>query len=603
MRVVSGEPLYWKARNLDIVQRQRVADRVRTRSDTRYAEEPCESDLPEDWARPAGVDERDRGVRSGACGRTDVIGAGTIIEIGANSSRACDPAFSPGTWDAPSGLRRDDSYTARGARPEPDAAQGSSARRSATAERQEGMRTLTVPFQPGAAGDPPRAGRVSAASRPVGEARVHFAPFGSMSRSSATYPRSRGQIGASTSTRSWSARSTQRTWELVAADASAAPTRPLDYIRTVDAYLHRPEFRYAERPPATPAGEAPLDYFINDVPPGLLPALRGRDGAAAADGRHPGARGDRLLARRLLGAQEGLDRPRHRRPRLGRGVVRPVRLGHRGPDARPPRPPAPRSPRSTAAAPAAAPSASDSGTAPPPRPTTARTRRPSARTCRLGTATAPIGGHRTTAAAWRWLLLARVIALGVGAGARASCCSSAARAAPPRWTGRSSRSRTRCGASGAPCRPARRCASSSAGSARTHPRSPRTCARCPSGRYAADFEPPSRDGRRALAAGAGARPRVRWAGARVVGDAAAGGARVAARRVADVGSRTRRCGRRGAQRRSAQARFVARASGGEHTVAAAGTRALDLARAWVVRRLFRECESFVAADRPSAWKT
>ena len=38
---------------------------------------------------------------------------------------------------------------------------------------------------------------------------------------------------------------------------------PLDYIRAVDAYLHQPEFRYEERPPATPAGEEPLDYFIN----------------------------------------------------------------------------------------------------------------------------------------------------------------------------------------------------------------------------------------------------------------------------------------------------------------------------------------------------
>ena len=48
-----------------------------------------------------------------------MIGAGTIIEIGANSSPV-RPGFSPGTWDAPSGLRRNDSYCARVHYPESD---------------------------------------------------------------------------------------------------------------------------------------------------------------------------------------------------------------------------------------------------------------------------------------------------------------------------------------------------------------------------------------------------------------------------------------------------------------------------------------------------
>jgi len=39
---------------------------------------------------------------------------------------------------------------------------------------------------------------------------------------------------------------------------------PLDFIRTVDAYLHRAEFRYEEQPPATPSGQEPLDFFINE---------------------------------------------------------------------------------------------------------------------------------------------------------------------------------------------------------------------------------------------------------------------------------------------------------------------------------------------------
>ena len=65
----------------------------------------------------------------------------------------------------------------------------------------------------------------------------------------------------------------------------------------------------------------------------LLPALLGRDGDPAADGRDPGARGDRLLARRLLQAQAGVDRARHRRALVGRGVVRRLRLGDVRPDA------------------------------------------------------------------------------------------------------------------------------------------------------------------------------------------------------------------------------------------------------------------------------
>ena len=86
-------------------------------------------------------------------------------------------------------------------------------------------------------------------------------------------------------------------------------------------------------PPQPPVGRRAAGLLHQRLARGLLPALRGRDGADAADGRHPGARGDRLHARRLLGAQEGLDRPRHRRPRVGRGVVRQVRLGHDRPDA------------------------------------------------------------------------------------------------------------------------------------------------------------------------------------------------------------------------------------------------------------------------------
>ena len=93
MRVVSGEPLYWKARNLDTFNGN--AWQIREdMQDTRFTEEPWESDLPEDWAdRPAWTSEIEVFVKR--VQTTDVIGAGTIIEIGANSSRACVPASPP----------------------------------------------------------------------------------------------------------------------------------------------------------------------------------------------------------------------------------------------------------------------------------------------------------------------------------------------------------------------------------------------------------------------------------------------------------------------------------------------------------------------------
>ena len=123
-----------------------------------------------------------------------------------------------------------------------------------------------------------------------------------------------------------------RTWELV--KELRAGRREPDGLhpprRHLPARLGLPVHR-------APAGDArrrrAAGLLHQRLAPRLLPALRGRDGADAADGRHPGPRGHRLHPRRLLVAPQGLDRPRHRRPRLGRGLVREVRLGRRRSDA------------------------------------------------------------------------------------------------------------------------------------------------------------------------------------------------------------------------------------------------------------------------------
>ncbi len=127
MRITSAEPLYWKARNLDTFDS--YAWKTRTDPTNGRGEGP-ESDLPEDWHdRPAWT--RTIAVSVRRMRSQDVIGAGTTIDV-TDASRSVRPALSAGTWDAPSGLRRGDSYTAEVhvPKPAPGRARGGHDRRS-----------------------------------------------------------------------------------------------------------------------------------------------------------------------------------------------------------------------------------------------------------------------------------------------------------------------------------------------------------------------------------------------------------------------------------------------------------------------------------------
>ena len=64
-----------------------------------------------------------------------------------DESRSVRPALSAGTWDAPSGLRRGDSYTAEVHVPKPLPGALEEAT-TGEAERQDGQRVITVPFSP-----------------------------------------------------------------------------------------------------------------------------------------------------------------------------------------------------------------------------------------------------------------------------------------------------------------------------------------------------------------------------------------------------------------------------------------------------------------------
>ena len=93
MRVVSKEPLYWKARNLDVFNR--FAWTTRSEPVEADGKEPFEADLPPDWGdRPAWTSTIEVSIRRMRI--RDVIGAGTTVDV-SDASRNVEPAISPGT--------------------------------------------------------------------------------------------------------------------------------------------------------------------------------------------------------------------------------------------------------------------------------------------------------------------------------------------------------------------------------------------------------------------------------------------------------------------------------------------------------------------------
>ena len=263
----------------------------------------------------------------------DVVGAGTTIDV-LEESRRIERGVAPGQWQSVGELRTGDSYSpASSCRARPPTSSRACPPRSTT-EHMEDLSVrvhlrddLTpaeidalpsdVPTQP--ARQPPagqRDGRLPAV-RPPGRAGDRELP--------GLRPARRRRDGDARS------RTSRETYGLAQRLKARAAT-PYEYALAVNDYLRR-GFTYTEKPPAPAPGSDAARVVPVRHQGRLLPALLGRDGAAAADGRRARAGGDRLLARRLLQAQAGVDRPRHRRALLGGGVVRGLRLDHAGPDA------------------------------------------------------------------------------------------------------------------------------------------------------------------------------------------------------------------------------------------------------------------------------
>ena len=236
------------------------------------------------------------------------------------------PTFSPGTWQADRELKPGDSYRIRFHAPRPNALAARRPPRSGSRGQQSDALQIMLPLlKPRAAGP---GGHARAA--PVTSVKLELRPFdvdgpplavqraprhrpSPASRRCATRPT--GAPGSSPS------------------GSSAAPRTPYEFVRRVDAYLeHGLPLRRAPRARRARPGAAralPVRHQGR-----LLPALLGRDGAAAALRR-------RCPARVATGFSPGgfrsapgrVGRPRPRRALVGRGVVRRHRLGHVRPDA------------------------------------------------------------------------------------------------------------------------------------------------------------------------------------------------------------------------------------------------------------------------------
>ncbi len=104
---------------------------------------------------------------------------------------------------------------------------------------------------------------------------------------------------------------------------------PYAFVRAVQHYLDDGRYLYDQRPADRALSAARLPVPLAGR---LLPAVLRRDGDAAADGRRAGARRGRLHPGQPRRQAPPVDGERHRRPRLGRGVVPDLRLGALRPD-------------------------------------------------------------------------------------------------------------------------------------------------------------------------------------------------------------------------------------------------------------------------------
>ena len=316
LRIRAPRPQYWKLENLEDFDGERWVGRG---VPDQFGPGP-EADLDENCGRAPAVERRGarhrprparrpvRGRRHDARGRRRARGEAT-------------PTFSPGTWQADHELAAGDSYrvpSTRRGRTRSSSPPRRAARAASRATRSTCCCRCSSPSCPrpaSAAGPSPRS---SSSRRRSRSTRPPLAAERAPRDDRARHPRAAQLVVPAD----------------VAARAAAQARRPQPLrVRPPHRPLPRPRLPLRRAAGARAGGRAAARALPVRGQGRLLPALLGRDGAAAAHGRRARARGDRLLARRLPPPPGRVGGARPRRPLLGRGVVRRHRLGDVRPDA------------------------------------------------------------------------------------------------------------------------------------------------------------------------------------------------------------------------------------------------------------------------------
>jgi transglutaminase-like putative cysteine protease len=257
LRVQADQPMYWKARDLDVFDGRAWRVRPELQPPVRSGDAPWQADLPADWrSHPAWTTTIKVSIRR--MRSPSFLGAGTTVSI-TDNSRSVKTGLASGTWDSVGDLRRGDSYVARVYEPKPTPAQLQGAV-AGDDQRVDDDLLVTVPLKrPTVAGLGPGVPAVTAAQvqfRPWGDSRPPFASYSSVGRS---------VIGRSDFRVQRVLRGSRyaRTWALAQRLRRGAKS-PYDFVQRVNRFLASPRFHYTEHPPAPARGRLPLDAFLND---------------------------------------------------------------------------------------------------------------------------------------------------------------------------------------------------------------------------------------------------------------------------------------------------------------------------------------------------
>ena len=259
------EPLYWKARNLDVFNGVAWTTRAtpRRRATARSRWRPTCRD---DWRdRPAWTsDDRRSAIRRMRIRRRDRRGHDGRAS-GTRRARSSQ-AISPGTWDAPSRCAAATPTRARCTCRSRRSAQLAEAT-SGECQRQPGETQAHGAVQAGRGQQIRRSAARSsrAPSRPVTAAQVHFKAVGRRRQPTASTIRQRGRSEFDVDRRV-EALAVRAHVGARRSSSSADAERPMDYIRAVDDYLHAARVPL-RRAPAAAAGRTRRRWTTSSTRP------------------------------------------------------------------------------------------------------------------------------------------------------------------------------------------------------------------------------------------------------------------------------------------------------------------------------------------------